>query len=181
MIKNFLYNNICGGDSESYDSLVAWIRDALVDEEGHGDRALVVQGPAGAGKSFLGNCIIGPMFGAGYLRAYSDRGLHGFNGQLEGCRFLLLNDVNGEKVEQFVHNALTKDQLCIEKRGQEPRWVTNRLHIMVTKNSRSFVTPCSDRLLVIQMPEVGPPADFAALIKHVEGVGRDAFMKGLRS
>lgn len=140
-----ILKNICHGNTE----LAAWLMGFfahLVQKPGEKPLvAIVFRGAKGTGKTWPIDCI-GHLLGAHYLLTSNRRYLSGnFNGHLENCLFLALDEAfwSGDKqLDGIVKDLITGAHHVIEHKGKEPFKVDNRTRVAIIGNE-DWVVPAT--------------------------------------
>jgi hypothetical protein len=145
LFRSHILENLCGGDSASFDYLLNWMGRAVQYPEECGQVAIVLRGAKGTGKGVFAH-LFGRLFGSAYLFASSGRHLHGhFNMHLRNTVLLFADEAlwAGDKAAEGILKALiTEPRLIIEGKGRDAFEAANRLHIIMASNN-DWVCPAS--------------------------------------
>jgi hypothetical protein len=132
-------DNICCGDTDLLLYLLAWMAQGVQHPEEQPEVAIVLRSEErGTGKSFFAR-EYSLLFGQHGISISHAQHLTGnFNGHLEDCCVLVLNEafwISSRQGEAVLKSLITDDRLAIEPKGYAVKQVDNFLRIIMTSNS----------------------------------------------
>lgn len=140
-----LRENICCGNEEHYNYVIAWIAHAVQKPEERPETAIVLRGKQGTGKGVFVNKF-GELFGEHYLQISQSRHLVGnFNSHLQNRIVLFADEAfwAGDKKSEGVLKALiTEPYLAIEQKNVDVIRIANRIRLIMASNE-NWVVPAS--------------------------------------
>ena len=129
--------NICGGNEELYQWVIAWMAQAVQEPAQRPGTALVLRGQQGTGKSVFCEQF-GSLFGPHYTVVTSSRGLtSNFNAHLRNALIVFADEAYwaGDKSSEGALKALvTEKWLPIEYKGKDVVLVPNYVRLMMATN-----------------------------------------------
>jgi len=137
--KEHLKNNICSGDLQYYDWLLAWMA-RIVQNPGSKKpgTAIVLRGEKGVGKGVFVE-IFGKIFGNHFQLITNAKQATGrFNSSLKNCILLYLDEAfyAGDKSSDGVLKGLiTSDQHNIELKGKDTFQMSNHVNCIIASNN----------------------------------------------
>jgi hypothetical protein len=178
-----LQHVICGGDTEAYLYLLAWLGWCVQHPDRPAEVAVVLRGRKGTGKGTLGH-LLRRIFSHHSLHITHGRHLTGnFNAHLADALYLFVDEAfwaGDRAAEGVLKGLITEPVLTIEPKGLDVFMVPNRLKILMATNNDWAVPATGDerRFFVLDVSDVkrGDKAYFAALHKALEGGEAAAFL-----
>jgi hypothetical protein len=141
-----LRDNVCGGNTEQYNWVIAWFAAIFRNPLRKVGTALVLRGKQGTGKTIVGK-VFGHLLGRHYCSVSSPRYVTGsFNSHLEHVLLLQAEEAffAGDKtMAGALKDLITNDTMLIEPKYINPYEVTNHVRLLVTTNERWSV-PAGD-------------------------------------
>jgi hypothetical protein len=146
LLEDHLRENVCGGDVDRYNWVIAWLADIFRNPMRKAGTALVLRGKQGTGKTIVGQAF-GHLLGPHYRRVSTPRYVTGnFNAHLEHVLLLQAEEAffAGDKaMAGFLKDLITSDRMLIEPKYINSYEVPNVLRLLVTTNERWSV-PAGD-------------------------------------
>ncbi|MCK5600549.1 hypothetical protein KAR91_01700 [Candidatus Pacearchaeota archaeon] len=140
-------NNVCRGEEEHYNYLMAWLADAVQNPNHPGGTAVVMRGKQGTGKSFFAKAI-GKLWGQHFLHISNSKHLVGsFNAHLRDCVMLFADEAffAGDKKSEGILKALiTEEHIVVEAKGIDSEASPNYIHLIMASNSEWVVPVAMD-------------------------------------
>ncbi len=152
-----IYENICGGDSELYRYVFAFMADAVQHPAERPGTALVLRGRQGVGKGVYATQF-GKLFGRNFKHLTQSRHLTGrFNAHMADALIVFGDEVTwgGNVQDAGVLKALvTEEQLAVEQKYMDLFHVKNCVRLIVASNAEWVVPAGLDerRFLIIDFP-----------------------------
>lgn len=140
---------VCSGDEEAYSWVLDWLADVLQYPHLKPGTALVLVGPQGAGKTFLGEGIMGPIIGDTHsvqvnsIEAVTSK----FNAISSNRIFIQCNESTHSYQREAAAKlkaAITDDKITIEPKGIDSYQAPNHGHYLFTSNDEAaavFIDP----------------------------------------
>lgn len=147
--KDYVLNILADGDEKRALWTFAWLADALQMPANKPGTALVLVGAQGAGKSFLGECVMGPIIGnSHYAQTNSIAELTGkFNTVIDNKVFLQCDEAvhsYQKDVASRLKSIITDKTITIEPKNINSFKKPNHLRFLFTSNDESaaiFIDP----------------------------------------
>lgn len=175
--------NICGGDSKSYDYLIRWMAHAVQHRDGPGHVAVCLRGKQGAGKGFFIKTF-GALFGEHFTHVTNPDHLTGkFNAHLE-TTYVLFGDecfyAGDRRHEQILKVMVTEETIVVEPKGVNAYAARNFLHLMLATNADWIVPVAADdrRWFVLDVGEAKRRDEdyFQAIADQMKAGGYEALL-----
>jgi hypothetical protein len=178
-----LKDNVCCGDEERYNWLIAFFADMFQNPRRKPGVAAVFRGRKGTGKTIVAQ-IIGRLLGHHYAKVSSPRYIHGqFNSHLKSCLLLCADEAfwaGDTTAESILNDMVTGEDHWIELKGKEPQRVDNFVHVMIIGNADWIVKATMDerRYAVYDVSEdhIQDHPYFAAIVDEMENGGDEALL-----
>lgn len=186
-LKDFLDHareNVCRGDGSLYGWLIGYFAHLVQRPWEKPLVALVFRGSKGTGKNALVERV-GSLLGNHFILTADKRYLVGnFNGHLENCLFIALDEAfwSGDKqAEGTLKNLITGSSHVIEHKGKEPYAVENCTRVAIIGNEEWLVPATQDerRFAVFDVGD-GRKQDRAFFQGMREGMERGGYRLLLR-
>lgn len=140
---------VCNGDKPAFNWVTSWMADLFQQPANKPGTALVLVGVQGAGKSFLGECVIGPIIGnSHYAQTNSIETLvQKFNTIVDNKIFLQCDEAvhsYQKTVAAQLKSIITDETITIEPKNINSFKKPNHLHFLFTSNDESaaiFIDP----------------------------------------
>lgn len=178
-----VFNNICSGNQEHYEYLIAWMARAVQCPGEQGHVAVVLRGKKGTGKgTFAG--IFGSLFGNHYLPVSNSTHMVGkFNAHLRSCVVLFADEAffAGDKQHESVLKTLiTEPTMVVEGKHKDAVVSPNCTHIVMASNE-SWVVPAGAeerRFFVLDVSDssIQDKTYFSAIDEESRNGGREALL-----
>lgn len=138
LLKQHMLDNICKGDTASYDYLLRWMAFAVQHPDKRPGVAVVLQGAQGTGKGKLASLFM-KLFGSHAMQITQSSHIVGkFNYHLRDCVLLFMDEAlwAGDKAgENVLKGLITEEYLQVEKKFADVEAAPNRLHVMMASNN----------------------------------------------
>jgi len=188
LFLNHLKDNVCCGNAEYYQYLMAWLAAAVQNPGKPAGTAVVMRGKQGTGKSFFAKAV-GKLFGQHFLHISNSKHLVGsFNAHLRDCVLLFADEAfyAGDKKSEGILKALiTEEHIVIEKKGIDSEAQPNYIHLIMASNSDWVVPVAMDdrRFFVLDMGETHRRDSqyFGDIMAQLENGGYEALLHHLMS
>jgi len=178
-----LRDNVCQGDGELYDWVIAWFAAIFKYPGSKCGTALALRGKQGVGKTKVGE-VFGSLLGVHFKPVSDPRYITGrFNSHL--VSLLLLHADEGfwagdRKAEGKLKDLITGKSHPIEFKGQEPFWINNFVRLFVTGNP-DWVVPAAFEERRFAVLDVGTHHQrdykyFKAIDAEMNNGGREALL-----
>jgi len=176
-------NNICRGDEEISEYLLAWMADAVQNRSRRPGIAVVFRGRQGTGKGVLCSQF-GSLFGPHFIQVSQSSHLTGnFNSHLKDKVLVYANEAfwAGDKKSEGVLKAMiTEDTIQIEMKGKDVITFRNHIRLMVSSNNE-WVVPAGNeerRFFVIDVgnARMQDRAYFGGVVDQMNNGGREALL-----
>lgn len=158
--KKHLKDNICNGDMQYYDWLLAWMARIVQNPGGKKPgTAIVLRGEKGVGKGVFVE-IFGKIFGNHFQLITNAKQATGrFNSSLKNCILLYLDEAfyAGDKSSDGVLKGLiTSDQHNIELKGKDTFQMSNHVNCIIASNNDWVISAGSNerRYFVLDVAQV---------------------------
>jgi hypothetical protein len=178
-----LYENICRGNRQHYDYLLAWMANTVQQPRNKPGTAVVFVGRQGTGKTIA--CEeFGSLFGIHFVTVAQPTQLLGkFNIHLKQALVVLAEEAfwAGDKSSEGVlKDLITGSQLKVEPKGKDVFYVANHLRFLICSN-HDWVIPAGQeerRFFVLQVGDGKKQNDqyFGELLKQMKAGGRGALL-----
>lgn len=136
-------DNICGGNEEHYNFLVAWMARAVQKPDCNGEVAVVLRGKRGTGKSKFAK-VFGRLFGRHFLQVADSKHLVGsFNAHLRDTVVLFGDEAffaGDKRHEGVLKTLITEETIVIEGKGVDAESGVNLTHLILASND-DWVVP----------------------------------------
>lgn len=160
---SYVMDVLASGEQDRYDWIMAWLADMFQKPAKKPGTALVLVGVQGAGKTFLGEHIIGKIIGGGHyaqinsITKLTDK----FNTVIDNKVFLQCDEAvhsYQKDVASRLKSIITDQTLIIEPKGVNSFNKPNHLHLLFTSNDETaalFIdaSPYERRFTVIKVSE----------------------------
>jgi Family of unknown function (DUF5906)/Bifunctional DNA primase/polymerase, N-terminal len=130
---------VCDDDDESYKWVVAWLSSIFKEPANKPKTALVLVGEVGAGKTFLGEKIIGTIVGGRHSIGVggSKALVRDFNSQFDNKLFVRVDEstkFRDPTSQASLLNKITEDTMIVEYKGKDVVVKPNHARFMFTSN-----------------------------------------------
>lgn len=188
LYKDHVLENICGGNGEHYDYVMAWLAFGVQHPGEPAEVAIVLRGGRGTGKGIFAKQY-GVLFGQHYLQISQAAHLTGnFNAHLQDCVILFVDEAfwAGDKQgEAVLKTLITEDAMVVEPKHVNAFSAKNSLHLIMASNNLWVVPAGCDerRYFVLNVGDAHRQdfAYFAALLAQLEAGGRAAMLHDLQA
>jgi hypothetical protein len=187
-LHDHIRENVCRGDDALTAWFLAWLAQGVQEPGTRPESAVVLRSDErGTGKSLLCR-FYRQLFGHHGREVSNAQHLTGrFNAHLEDCCCLVLTEAfwaGSHSADAVLKALVTDDTLAIEPKGQDLRFVPNRLRILMTSNSEWAIPAGLDerRFLVLDVSaERRQQTDyFGELVGEMENGGLAAMLFDLQ-
>ena len=146
---NYVKEVIAAGDDHMYEWVLAWIADMLQNPAKKPGTALVLVGVQGAGKTFLGERIIGPIIGKShYTQMNSIASLTDKFNQIADNKIFVQCDEAVHSYQRDVaaklKSIITDESMTVEPKNINSHKKPNHMHFLFTSNEENtaiFIDP----------------------------------------
>lgn len=158
VLRAFLMDVICAGDTTCYDFLINYLAHALQKPEEKPGAIVAMLGGQGIGKGTLGK-ILRKIWSATYLQVHNMDHVTGtFNGALERTYIVFLDEalfVGDRKGTDALKGLVTESELNINEKHQPSRRITSYHRFFAATNAEHFkhTDPDDRRDFVLQVSE----------------------------
>ena len=172
-----LLAHLCDMDDELRLWILRWLAYPLRKPGAKMSTALIFNGGEGSGKSLFMNFVVAQLYGDAAAKM-RPRALHTkFDGWVEGASLAL---VDGEFARTHItrmKHVMTAESFILERPGQEPKMVSNRLNFIFVTSSPDFLPADigNRRFMVIEVPPARQRAFYQAVVHEIAEGGVDAF------
>src|SRR5579863_4194238 len=169
--KDLLYYTICGADDNTYQWLLNWFANILLEPKDKPLTAPVIVGRQGAGKS-LALGYFGRILGPAYTTVTHDEHIYGkFNKHLATTLLLHSEEAlyGGDRKHRGIIKSLITDEWRIfEQKGVDAERIHNYLRLVLTSNeSWAAPTEVDDRRFsIFDLEGRSAPADIIRAVLH---------------
>lgn len=182
-LQQHLLDNICDGDTASFEYLLSWMAFAIQHPDVPAGVAVVLKGDRGTGKGTLISTFM-KLFGPHAIQISNTTHLVGnFNAHLQNRIFLFVDeaffagDKNGEGV---LKTLVTEKSFVVERKGIDAGISQNYLHIMMASNNE-WVVPAGNHerrfcILNVNKNKMQDSNYFSAINKEMGKVGLESMM-----
>jgi hypothetical protein len=175
--------NVCGGNEEYYNYLMAWFATMFQKPAEPGHVAVVLRGEMGTGKGFLARHV-GHLLGRHFVHVTQSKHLTGnFNIHLRDALLVFSDEATyaGDKAHASTLKAIiTEDTLMVEPKGIDTTPVSNFIHLMMAGNENWLVPagPMERRFFVLDVGQdhMQDHAYFNAIAHQLENGGYEALL-----
>lgn len=161
---SYINDIVADGHTERREWVLDWLADIFQAPHKKPGTALVLVGPPGAGKTFLGEGIIGPIIGDTHAIQVSsiESVVTKFNKLASNRIFLQCNEATHSYQRETANKlkaVITDDKITVEPKGIDSYQAPNHLHILFTSNDESsavFIdpSPFERRYTVLKVSEL---------------------------
>lgn len=161
---DYVVNVVCSGDTEMAHWVFSWMADMLQEPHKKPGTALVLVGVQGAGKTFLGEEVLGKIIGNSHYAQINNvsRLTDKFNTTIDNRVFVQCDEAvhNYQKdVSSRLKSIITDGSMTIEPKGVNAYTKPNHIHLMFTSNEETaalFIdaSPYERRFTVIKVSSV---------------------------
>lgn len=144
----YIRNTIANGDADAYEWVMAWLADMIQNPGDKPGTALVLVGVQGAGKSFLGECIMRPIIGRHAAQTNDITHLtQKFNTLFDNKIFIQCDEAihsYQRHTAAVLKSLITDDKIKIEPKGINAYHKPNYIRYLFTsneENSALFIDP----------------------------------------
>jgi hypothetical protein len=186
IFREHIKKNICGGNDEYFQYLMAWMADAAQNPATRPGVAVVLRGEMGTGKgTFAAN--FGAIFGRHYRQVNQVRHFLGnFNAHLHDCLIMFVDEgfwAGDKQAEAVLKGEITETKRMIEHKGFDAKQIENYTRYIIASNSE-WTTPmgmADRRFFVLDVGEekIQDTEFFEALRKQMASGGREALLYDL--
>ena len=178
-----LHENICQGDDELYDWVIAWLADIFQRPGKKCGTSLALRGKQGVGKTKIGE-VIGSLLGVHYKLVADPRFVTGrFNSHMISLLMLHADEgfwAGDKKAEGKLKDLVTGDKHPIEFKGKEAFWLNNHVRLLVSGNQH-WQVPAGFEERRFGILDAGDAhqqdhAYFAAIDRQMNEGGREALL-----
>lgn len=186
LFKKHIEENICAGDPEIFQYILAWMADAVQNLTDRPGVAVVLRGKQGTGKGIFCR-LFGELFGQHFIHISQSKHLTGsFNSHLKDCLILFADEAfwAGDKSGEGSLKALiTEPEFLIEMKGHDAIRMRNRVRLLIASNSE-WVIPAGleeRRFCVIDVSDghMQDHAYFESITNQMNAGGRAAMLYDL--
>ena len=176
-------NNICKGDEEIGNYLIAWMADAVQNRARRTGIAVVLRGREGTGKGVFCNQF-GSLFGPHFTQVTQAGHLTGhFNSHLKDKLIVYADEAfwaGDKKAEGVLKALITEDTIQIEMKGKDVITFRNHIRLLISSN-QDWIVPAGNearRFFVIDVGEarVQDQAYFGSVIDQMNNGGKEALL-----
>lgn len=180
---NHLRDNICDGDDDLYQWLLAWMASVVQKPATSCGTAVVLRGGQGTGKS-LACKLFGQLFGSHFAQIANRNQLVGnFTGMLVDKIVVVAEEATfagDRQVEGRLKSLVTEEMLIYEEKYMKAFAVRNCVHLMMCSN-HEWVVPAGGDERRFALLDVGTKQQqnrpyFAAIISEYENGGKEALL-----
>lgn len=153
-----IFSNICQGNQEIFDWVMAWLADMFQNPAHKPGTALILRGGKGVGKGFFAHTI-GKLLGIHYMSITQSSQLTGkFNGHMMDKILLFVDEGwwSDERKDAGVLNGLiTEPSVAIEMKGKDAIYIDNYTRFIIAANSSRIVEASLDerRMAILDVGE----------------------------
>lgn len=191
MFTNYVRVIIADGDEEKYNWVIAWMADLLQHPADKSGTALVLVGPQGAGKTFLGSEILGPIIGRSHFTS-----LNSVSALTDNFNTIIDNKLLIQ-CEEAVHSyqreaanrlkdIITGKYIHIEPKGVNKYEKPNHMRLLFTSNEEDaaiFIDPSPHErrftVLKVSTKHVKDPTFWVPMHTWIRGLGLPKVMRFL--
>lgn len=133
---------VCAGDDKASEWVLAWLADILQQPASKPGTSLVLVGVQGAGKSFLGEQVMGPIIGESHYAMIDSIGrlTNNFNTILDNKLFIQCDEAvhsYQKETANKLKGLITSHTIEIEPKGINSYPKPNHIHMLFTSNSET--------------------------------------------
>ena len=178
-----LHDNICQGDDELYDWVIAWFADIFQHPGNKCGTSLAVRGKQGTGKTKVGE-VFASLLGVHFKQVSDPRYVTGqFNSHMISLLMLHADEgfwAGDKRAEGKLKDLVTGKTHPIEFKGKEAFWINNYVRLFVTGNP-DWVVPAGFEERRFATLDAGDEHQqdypyFAAIDAEMEAGGREALL-----
>ncbi len=133
-----LRNDIANGNEEHFRWVEAWLAQLIQKPDEKIGTGLVLRGPQGIGKTFVGETI-GRLLGEHYRTVSKSEQVTGrFNGHQSACLLLQCEEAfwaGSKEAEGVIKDLVTCNNLLVEFKCKEPILIPNFTRLLITSNN----------------------------------------------
>lgn len=139
---DYVRNILCSGDEAATHWVLAWLADILQKPAQKPGTSLVLVGVMGAGKSFLGERVMGPIVGDAHYAMIDSVGrlTNNFNTILDNKLFIQCDEAvhsYQKETANKLKGLITSEKVEIEPKGINSYSKPNHIHMLFTSNSET--------------------------------------------
>lgn len=139
---DYVHNVLCSGDDDARHWVLAWLADILQKPAQKPGTSLVLVGVMGAGKSFLGERVMGPIIGDNHYAMIDSVGrlTNNFNTILDNKLFIQCDEAvhsYQKETANKLKGLITSEKVEIEPKGLNSYSKPNHIHMLFTSNSET--------------------------------------------
>ena len=178
-----LRNNICSGDEDLSDYLLAWMADCVQNRSRRPGVAVVMRGRQGTGKGVLCGQF-GALFGPHFIQISQASHLTGhFNSHLKDKLVVYADEAfwaGDKRAEGVLKAMITEETIQVEMKGKDVITFRNHIRLMVSSNN-SWVVPAGNeerRFFVLDISEarMQDRPYFGGIVDQMNNGGREALL-----
>ena len=182
-MRTHLYEIVCGGNTELFDYVMAWLAHGVQQPGRAAEVALVMQGARGTGKGIFARSY-GELFGHHFVHVSRAKHLTGhFNAHLQDTVVVFADEAffpGDKQSEGALKTLITEPTIAIERKGRDVVVAKNCVHLIVASN-HDWVVPAGldERRFCVLSVDDGVRQDheyFKRLASEVDGGGREAML-----
>lgn len=144
----YIKDIIASGVEEHYAWVMGWIAHIFQEPANKAGTALVLVGPPGIGKSFLGEHFLVPMIGHHAVVTPSiERAVQGFNALFDNRIFVQCDEAISNRQRQVaarLKSLITDPSIIVEPKGVDPFAKPNHMRLLLTSNETQDAIYLSD-------------------------------------
>jgi hypothetical protein len=186
LFLNHIRNNLCRGDEELSDYLLAWMADSVQNRSRRPGVSVVLRGRQGTGKGIFCSQF-GALFGRHFIQISQAGHLTGnFNSHLKDKLVVHADEAfwaGDKKGEGVLKAMITEDTIQIEMKGKDVVTFRNHIRLIISSNN-DWVVPVGNEERRFFVLDVGDARMqdreyFASIISEMENGGREALLSYL--
>ena len=185
-LKKHILENICQGNKNIFNYVIAWMADAIQNPSKRPGVAIVLRGRQGCGKGIFVNTF-GQLFGQHFIRLDDSGQLLGqFNFHLKDKLIIFADEAfwaGDQKSEGKIKGLITEPTLQIEGKFKDSFSIKNHTRLMIASNSE-WTCPAGleeRRFCVLDVGEkhMQDQKYFGAIVEEINSGGLEAFLHDL--
>jgi len=186
LFLDHLRNNLCRGDEDLSDYLLAWMADCVQNRSRRPGVSVVLRGRQGTGKGIFSSQF-GALFGRHFIQISQPGHLTGnFNSHLKDKLIVHADEAfwaGDKKAEGVLKALITEDTIQIEMKGKDVVTFRNHIRLIVSSNNE-WVVPAGNeerRFFILDVSEerMQDRAYFGSIVAQMNSGGREALLQYL--
>jgi predicted P-loop ATPase len=172
-----LLAHLCDMDDELRLWVLRWLAYLLRNPGAKMSTALVFNGGEGSGKSLFLNFVVAEIYGEVAAKIRPRDLYRVLNGRIEGASLAVVDGEFERSHLARMKAAMAAESFTVEREGQAPKVVRNRLNFIYVTSSPDFLPADTGdrRFTVIEVPPARQRAFYQAVVHEISEGGADAF------